>query len=164
MRRFLIVLAVLLVLAGLGAYLLEGVAYRTKRGMHLAFLSAALYRYGDQYGPLPASLETVEKTGLYGDHPYRTPVNGWESQPYSGPPPLYLPVTVRDAGEGFIIAVEARTARTPRNRGYVLLGDTGARMAGPEELAALLAADDARRAEVGEQRRWSQVPDVKPSN
>jgi len=164
MRRSLIVLAVLLVLAGLGAYLLEGVAYSVKRGCHLASLPAAISTYCQQYGALPASLEAAQRTGLYDDYPYRTPVNGWEDQPYSGPPPLYLPVTVPDAGGGFVIAVEAKTARTPKNRGYVLLGDTAIRFAGPAELAMLLAADDARRAEVGEPRRWSQVLDVAPGN
>lgn len=140
-------------LAAFGLIWLERCNYQWARGGHLATLAAAVNVYYQQHATLPPQLDEIEATGLYGKAPYRAPANGWE-QTASGPPPVYLPATAAPPDEGFIVALEGITSRTPEERGYVILGDTVWHRADPGQLAALLAEDNARRERAGEPRRW----------
>jgi len=141
----------------LGFRLFEEWSYRLARGYHVLYLAAAINGYISWVGPLPETFGEFEAYGLYGTDPYHAPVDGWEEES-SGPSPFYLAAKLLPDGDNFIVAVEARTDRTPERRGYVILGDPSPHYASDEELAGLLAADDEAREKAGLPGRWSEIP------
>jgi hypothetical protein len=134
-----------------------GLCYGSVRFWHCGCLSATIYRYYEKYGELPKSFETVAKSNGYGLLASAAPA-GWDGKQI-GPPPLYLPVFGKTDGN-FIVAVESRTPRTPRNRCYVILCDAPQvhYAANDEELKKLLVEDDLKREKAGQTGRWASIP------
>lgn len=138
----------------LGSVFVERWCYTFERGMHLATLAAAINVYRQEHGTLPQHLESIEEQRYYGDAPHHTPIGLLGAK--AGPKPHYLPAR-KVEGVDFIVAVEAKTRRTPAERGFVVLGDMAWRAADESELKGLLAADDRARAANGIAKRWSDV-------
>jgi hypothetical protein len=135
--------------------------FATEAGWHMPALAAAVHVYYNTYHDLPSTLATMEATGLYAPTAYRPPASEWElmfSENRSGPRPFYAPIHGWDGSTTFIVAVGGKMDRLGwQGRRYVILGDTAAHSASEQELARLLAEDDARRAKAGQAVRWSQV-------
>ena len=163
LRKILVALAMLSVctcslVAGLRV--VERFSYEGARNWHIPSLAAAIAVYHNDHGALPPRLETLEESGLFGVAPYRLPANGWEvlweTGTRSGPRPHYLPVD-SSCREAVVVAVERRTPRTGKTRGYVILGDTRAHFATDEELERILSEDDKVRQDEGISGRWSET-------
>jgi hypothetical protein len=164
-RRKLIKVSLLLVIAagaiGYGVFLWERFSLRTEAMLQMPCLAGATYFYHREHRDLPDTLAAMEATGLYAPTAYRLPGSEWElmfSKNRTGASPFYAPVHGWDGSTRFIIAVGPKIDRSRgRGRQYVLLGDTKAYFAPEEELARLLAEDDARRATAGQVARWSEI-------
>ena len=119
-------------------------------------LAGALYSYHTQYGGFPEKLETIAKTGFYGNGAYRLPADDSEDwDEHSGPEAFFVPVFHWDGKTPYVIAVQPPTIGSTRL--YLMIGDTSVHSASEEQLRAILQKDDAMCAKNGEPRCWSHV-------
>ena len=79
-KRLILISAILLtcLIIGAGVHYFYKYRYHMAVAYHMPSLAGAIGFYYDEYGALPAKLETIEAEGLASEVAYRLPKNVWE--------------------------------------------------------------------------------------
>jgi len=148
---------VVLALLGGGLLFLERHIYGMAVMYHMPVLAKAMWFYGQEHRRFPDSLAGLDGPQLA----RRLPASGWEEMwggEYTGPAPHYAPIHGWDGNTPFVLAVRAVIPRLAEDhRVYVVAGEAAVRGATEAELAEILATDDRRREQAGQEARWADI-------